>query len=197
MEVIASKHVPSQRHFEMAVEVDGTLYCHFMPDDVLETRAAEYQIEPTQIDLLLDIVLYEPYVEDEYGVPLLFRAATVEEARAKHIERVQAIKQRLRPVANAWRSNAERANLLRGKGVEQSWIDAITDDALAAIRLNHRMSVEVMVEKARLVRANVERYQAAQQVRTKPSHEERAAAVRQARLTMMHNELPSPGEPVE
>lgn len=40
---------------------DGTLHRHVFPRYTLEQRAAEYGIDPTAVDDLLDIVLHEPY----------------------------------------------------------------------------------------------------------------------------------------
>lgn len=41
---------------------DNLLHCHVFPKTTMASRAAEYGIEPTDTDTLLDIVLHEPYM---------------------------------------------------------------------------------------------------------------------------------------
>lgn len=43
------------------IKPDGTGHRHIFPQFTLEQRAAEYGIDPTAVDQLLDIVLHEPY----------------------------------------------------------------------------------------------------------------------------------------
>lgn len=66
---------------------------HYFPADTLEWRAAEYDIDPTDLDTLLDIVIYEPYMEDADRPDMLLHDATsVEEARTYHLSRIQKVK---------------------------------------------------------------------------------------------------------
>lgn len=44
---------------------DGTTHIHAFPTDTLTWRAAEYGIDPTDTDTLLDIVLHEPHMPDD------------------------------------------------------------------------------------------------------------------------------------
>jgi hypothetical protein len=62
---------------------------HIFPLDTLEWRAAEYDIDHTAVDDLLDIVLHEPYLTDDAPV---YAAVTGAEARAVHRERIAAVK---------------------------------------------------------------------------------------------------------
>ncbi|MEV8033886.1 hypothetical protein [Streptomyces sp. NPDC086182] len=62
---------------------------HLFPLDTLEWRAAEYGIDHTDIDQLLDIVLHEPYITDE---AVVHTAASAEAARIVHLERIAAVK---------------------------------------------------------------------------------------------------------
>lgn len=158
MEVLAVQTDPMGGTFRAAQEMaqpDGStrLVQYVMPVDVLEWRAAEYGIDPKEVDLLMDLVLYEPLVPPVEGetTPPLFTASSVEEAREIHVGRVMAVKQKLRPVPNAWKSNPQRVNRFNQAGVDQSWIDAITTDALEHIRTGHLMNEEVVAEKAALI----------------------------------------------
>lgn len=183
MEIFAARHNAERRQLEAAQEVDGLLYHFVMPDDILETRAAEYHIEPTEVDLLMDIVLYEQFLEPEGDLPpLLFRAGSVEEARQGYIATILALKNRLRPTANNWRTVAQRAQFMRDKGCDQVWIDAITEDALEPIRNNHRMSAEVLVEKSLTIRRNVYVFQQERERAAKQTDRDRAMALRAARM---------------
>jgi hypothetical protein len=62
---------------------------HIFPLDALEWRAAEYDIPHTEVDLLLDFVLHEPYLTDE---PVVHTAASPAAARVVHRERIAAAK---------------------------------------------------------------------------------------------------------
>ena len=81
-----------QREMELA---DGSIIRgkHAFPVDTLEWRAAEYGIDPADLDTLLDIVLHEPFLgEPDQPDMLLYDAPTVEEARAYHLARIDAVK---------------------------------------------------------------------------------------------------------
>ena len=67
---------------------------HIFPKDILEWRAAEYGIDPSDVDTLLDIVITEPYLsaEDWVGPKLYDEGVTTEEARAAHLARCAKVK---------------------------------------------------------------------------------------------------------
>lgn len=70
---------------------DGTLHRHVFPQFTLEQRAAEYGIDPTAVDDLLDIVLHEPYAphpddpdsEDPAGAAGMLSPALVSRGAAR------------------------------------------------------------------------------------------------------------------
>jgi hypothetical protein len=71
---------------------------HIFPQDTLEWRAAEYGIDPTDTNTLLDIVLAEPYLtpEDWTTGSQLHDAETIEQARTHHLARCAQVKLRHR-----------------------------------------------------------------------------------------------------
>src|SRR5690349_8643049 len=76
---------------------------HIFPLDILEWRAAEYGIDPTDTEQLLDFVLHEPYLTDE---PVVHTAASPAAARVLHREQIAAAKAAghgLRPAVAAGR----------------------------------------------------------------------------------------------
>lgn len=78
---------------------DGTTALHMFPADTLEWRAAEYGIDPADRDLLLDVVLAEPWMTDgvDYTHPrALHNAETIDDARQFHLARVAEVKARYR-----------------------------------------------------------------------------------------------------
>lgn len=83
------------------VRDDGSIIIghHKFPVDTLEWRAAEYGIDPADLDTLLDIVIHEPFLGDPDRPDLaLHEAPTVEEARAYHLERIKKIKDKSKKV---------------------------------------------------------------------------------------------------
>ncbi|MFB7244652.1 hypothetical protein ACFCYX_19590 [Streptomyces populi] len=62
---------------------------HIFPLDALEWRAAEYGIDHTDVDLLLDCVLHEPYLTED---TVVHTAASPAAARVIHLERIAAAK---------------------------------------------------------------------------------------------------------
>lgn len=83
-------------HTELTMEDGSTVSGkHVFPADTLEWRAAEYDLDPTDLDTLLDIVLYEPFLEEPDQPELtLHDAPSVEEARAYHLQRVEKVKKK-------------------------------------------------------------------------------------------------------
>lgn len=82
---------------------DGTVirHVHRMPAWVLEQRAAEYDIDPADVDTLIDIALWEPHLHvladgfDHEHPKFLWNAITIDEARDHHLWRIAATKARL------------------------------------------------------------------------------------------------------
>lgn len=184
MEVLYAEHDPRNQRFIVVKELESGL-CHCsIPEDTLEWRAAEYQIEPTEIDLLMDIVLYEGGMPQEEPVPVLFTAATVDEAREIHIGRILAYKKKIRPVANAWKNREQRIERLRQAGAGSELLDLITDgDALIPIREKHLMDREVLVEKALVVQGLRQRAKERERGPAFVTPSERAARIRAARFS--------------
>ena len=80
------------------VKPDGATHIHLMPAATLEWRAAEYGIDPTDVDTLLDIILHEPHlpmVDDGQGPrytdngPDLWQADNTDTAREAHLARIK------------------------------------------------------------------------------------------------------------
>lgn len=86
----------------LSVEEQGDLFVvyradmfpHVFPKDTLEWRAAEYDIDPNDVDTLLGIVLYEPLLDEHsHEHPKhLFNAASVAEAREYHTSRINRLR---------------------------------------------------------------------------------------------------------
>jgi hypothetical protein len=90
-------HWVVQREF---VRDDGTVEpgCHVIMKDALEWRAAEYGVDPFDVETLMDIVLAEPYLtpEDWSTGYRLHDAPDVATARQDHIARCARVKLRHR-----------------------------------------------------------------------------------------------------
>ncbi|MGR4847918.1 hypothetical protein [Streptomyces sp. LARHCF252] len=98
------------------IKPDGNGHHYVFPQDTLVSRAAEFEIDPTDTDTLLDVVMHEQFInpnDDELAtkgmrspalknsgkfragelVPTnLFNAVSIEDARAAHLARVDYAK---------------------------------------------------------------------------------------------------------
>lgn len=72
---------------------DGSRHMHVFPVDAPEWRAAEYELDPSDMDTLLEIVLAEPFLDPDPDDPTLslFDADTIEEARDHHLKKVRKV----------------------------------------------------------------------------------------------------------
>lgn len=122
------------------VTSEDQVYKDMMPIDTLEWRAAEYGFDPvSQLDLLVDVVLYERFFEYLPGQHPLFTMDTAEAARGVHVARVMVAKAQVRPAANEWRTRQQRVDRLRQTGLGKEWVDAIEDDGLAGLKRLSRL----------------------------------------------------------
>lgn len=187
MEILCVKHDIEARMFQAVQEVsDGNggtlLYLCNIPQDTLEWRAAEYLIDPSATDLLLDVVLYEGFLPPEpNGIPMLMRASTIDEAREYHVGKVMEIKANLRPQgANRWKQRSQRLSRLAAAHPDMAlnWEPFLTDDALQTIRDKHDMSEEVLTEKALLVSETRDRMASKRKALTDTSRAEMIRSIR-------------------
>lgn len=189
MEILSVAYEPEQGRFRAVQELPavggGTYLCLLtIPEDTLEWRAAEYEIDPAEVDLLMDIVLYESVMPIDNPIPLLYRAETIREAREGHVSAILSHKRKIRPVARAWKSNEQKANRL--KDVGNFWIESITDDALLPIRQNAAIDPEVIAEKNLLVQEDRARFAKSRGV--KRSAADRVEKIRAMRLSRRDND---------
>lgn len=72
---------------------DGSRHMHVFPVDTLEWRAAEYELDPSDLDTLLEIVLAEPFLDPDPDDPTLslFDADTIKQARGHHLKKVRTV----------------------------------------------------------------------------------------------------------
>lgn len=82
---------------------------YIFPRDTLEWRAAEYGIDPADVETLLDIVLWEPHMEVA-AEKHLYSAPTIAEARDHLLGEVSARKAQSEALRGP-----ERASLARGR----------------------------------------------------------------------------------
>jgi hypothetical protein len=141
------------------IEDDGTVTtgCHVFPTDTLEWRAAEYGIDPSDVDTLMDIVLVEPYLTDDHwqAGSRLHDADTIEQARADHLARCAQAKLACRMST-------------RGKSAEP----------LRAVRERHDMHPEALEMKREMVRRGREQHRTARALQSRDA--ERVAGLREA-----------------
>ncbi|GAX54751.1 hypothetical protein [Streptomyces olivochromogenes] len=102
----------------VSLKPDGTYHDYVFPQDSLEWRAAEYSIDPSDVETLLDVILHEPHKAPlnrddpalmegrisravipsagtrvgDYEATTLFNAETKKDAREAHLVRIQHAK---------------------------------------------------------------------------------------------------------
>lgn len=106
--------------------------CHWMPKDIFEWRAAEYGIDPTDMDTLIDIVLSEPFLEDsDYAEgESLFDADDITTARLAHKSRCARGKLRGRITTRG--KIAQKGGLLHKMRTE-----SLMDDEVLQVKREH------------------------------------------------------------
>lgn len=70
---------------------DGTLHGYGFPQSTLMQRAAEYGIDPSNVDTLLDVVLHEPYMSLQHTDPSFLWNTDQATARTAHLGRVAQV----------------------------------------------------------------------------------------------------------
>ncbi|MYS15161.1 hypothetical protein [Streptomyces sp. SID4982] len=138
---------------------DGSQHRHIFPKETLEWRAAEYGIDPTDIEQLLDIVLHEPFAPhpddpvsgpDPVGLAGLLSPAIVAKGTVKAGDLVPTT------LYTAVTTDAAReAHLLRITYSKQERVRVVSPkilkDPLDVIRRNHGVSADGVNRKARMV----------------------------------------------
>lgn len=73
---------------------DGHGLTHLFPKATLEWRAAEFGIDPDDVDALLDAVLHEAFIDDVEDGPAtdILAARNTSEAQQSHAVRIAAVK---------------------------------------------------------------------------------------------------------
>ncbi|MFC7641427.1 hypothetical protein ACFQX6_10900 [Streptosporangium lutulentum] len=93
------------------VRPDGGVYMHIFPHSTMEWRAAEYAIDPEDLDTLLDVILHEPWIpdpqdslsltnpaavavlQDTHGLPTCWTPDVPDAERlAAHLARIESVK---------------------------------------------------------------------------------------------------------
>lgn len=72
-------------------------HAHAFPESTFEWRAAEYELDPADMQTLLDIVIHEPHLPEGWdsGPDFLHRAPDRAAARVAHLARIAACKKAL------------------------------------------------------------------------------------------------------
>ncbi len=144
----------SAGHWVVAVQRlhdDGTVQdgVHVFPADILEWRAAEYDVDPADTTTLLDIVLAEPYLteEDHNTGSRLHDVGTVDGARADHLARCAKVKLRHRMTTRGAKHPLDK---IRREAVLHPDALAIKRELVRRSREEHRRQSTVDPEQARL-----------------------------------------------
>lgn len=93
IDAILTEHPNGGRVWNVVYTAAGTVYSHVFPDSVFAWRVAEYNLDPTDTDALLDAVLYEAHIKQDPDHPLsLHNAPTIGDARAHYLAQLDTMK---------------------------------------------------------------------------------------------------------
>lgn len=128
------------------LKADGKPHLHTMPAATLDWRAAEYGIDPSDVDALLEIVLHEPFLamaddsEDHHpryadDGPTLWDADNTTTAREAHLARVKNSPVRINVrnvpaldvIRNGHRPDPDRLRAMRELVDTHRWINRYGD----------------------------------------------------------------------
>lgn len=117
---------------------DGTKHegVYVLPHDILEWRAAEYDIDPEDTETLLDMVLAEHHLELSDPVPVLFTANTVSEAREQHLNNCAQAKLRTRM---STRGKDHVLNVVRERSLRNPEVVEVKRQIARYVREQHKM----------------------------------------------------------
>jgi hypothetical protein len=124
-------------------------WSHFFPHDIFEWRVAEYDLPADDMDTLLDVVLYEPYLAEDFEmVPI--NAPSIKAARQHHLTRVKAVKGpgRLRGIAGRSTRTVPMAERPRQSVV---LLDSAEEDPLEVIKRESPMSAPHIEVKRQMI----------------------------------------------
>lgn len=189
------------------VDDEEFLQGHYIPIETFENTAAEYDMDPSDFDAIMEMVLYRAYIPDEDAAvdhpKQLFRAESVDEAREHILECIQKVKGsgRLKGVSGVSAEQAldDRGTLVLARSGKE--------DPLKTIKRISPMSPEVVEAKRRVVHTRRETHASRAQARTAAvkkayykSDEERLAEAQeefaQGRAAAMEEERRRAGRPI-
>ena len=133
--------------FGTQTDDDGTMvpYMHQFPCDTLEWRAAEYGIDPADVDTLLDIVLAEPYLTPQdwaTGVHLYEHPdADMDTVKADHIARCAKAATRLKLSTKPDKKDKKPHALDRIRDEHSQWVDSEVVELKSELIARHRREV--------------------------------------------------------
>lgn len=155
VEILAARFNEESGRYEVAKRVTNDegvqrMELQIFAPETLEWRAGEYGIDPTDIDTLIDIVLYENHTE----VPRpLWNAPDRATARAQLLSGIQNTKASVKRRSVAAPTKANRRNALSSAGVDQVYVDAAEEDPVEVIKRTCRIDPEVVA----VIREHVDR----------------------------------------
>ncbi|MFJ8995610.1 hypothetical protein ACIRQH_35045 [Streptomyces sp. NPDC102279] len=141
------------------IKPDGTGHRHIFPKVTLEFRAAEYGIDPTDVDTLLDIVLHEPYAphpddplkgEDPAATAGLLSPALVSRGTARKGDLIPTTLYTAPDVATAREAHLLRVEHGKANNVRVS-VGKGKKDPLDVIRRNHGIDPGRVADKVRRI----------------------------------------------
>lgn len=187
IEILSARINEESGRYEVAKRItndDGTqrMELQIFAPETLEWRAGEYGIDPTDVDTLVDIVLYENHME----VPRpLWNAPDRATARAQLLSGLQSTKASTQKKSVAALTKANRRNALSAAGVDQVYVDAAEQDPIEFIKQTCRIDPEVVL----VIRDHIDKVRRGRKPSGPRSGADRAAELRKRLMPRRPNNV--------
>lgn len=73
--------------FGHRISPEHDVFLHLFPEERISTLVGEYNLDPTDMDEVMDLLLSEPFVDESDGEPTLYSGAEPEVVKEAHLRR--------------------------------------------------------------------------------------------------------------
>jgi hypothetical protein len=121
---------PDEKEFDHRIAPEHNVFIHAFPEQRILAIIAEYELDESDMDSVMDMVLAEPFLDTADGEPTLFSGESMEVIRDAHIRRCARAKLRTRMSTRGIRNPVEMVRSVSIDLQEMSVIKKAVRDGL-------------------------------------------------------------------